>query len=265
MPTKTSAVPRSELPRRSRSKVGFVLAMCSVIAGGGIALAPEIPRWKGSGSLVVTGEPLPSLPVAFNPIEVAGRIICIGDSNTRGSRLDRGENAFPALMARELRNTVVLNHGIGGETVSLARSRPEVSTGPGDLVILMFGTNDARVRGWLSRTSYAEPQAYQNDLATLAASYRGTGAQVLVLGPLPTGAAAMERRIRPYRTAAREAANAAGVLFLDPVEAFAGKATAAPLGRDGIHLNQHGQIALARWLARFIAPPRLQSPPQDRQ
>lgn len=262
--TKTSAVPRSEPSRHSRGKAGLVLAFCGVVAGAGIALAPEVPRWSGSGSLVVTGAPLPSLPVAFSPIKVTGRIICIGDSNTRGSRMDRGESAFPALMARELVRTVVLNHGIGGETVSLARLRPEVRTGPGDLVILMFGTNDARVRGWLSRTPYAEPQAYRRDLKTLAASYRGTGAQVLVLGPLPTGATAMERRIRPYRTAAREAAEAAGVLFLDPVAAFAGDAIEAPLGRDGIHLNQQGQIALARWLVPFVRPVRQQSLQPDR-
>ncbi|MGV3512595.1 MAG: SGNH/GDSL hydrolase family protein [Novosphingobium sp.] len=236
--------------------MGAALAIFGVVTGAGFALAPDIPRWTGSGSRVVTGEPLPSLPAAFSPIAVPGRIVCIGDSNTRGSRLDRGESAFPALMARDLAGTIVRNHGIGGETVALARLRPEVRTGPGDLVILMFGTNDARVRGWLSRTPYADPVAYRQDLATLATVYHDTGAQVLVLGPLPTGATAMERRIRPYRSAAREAAGLAGVFFLDPVEAFAADAVKPPLAFDGIHLNQQGQIALARWLVRFIRPVR---------
>ena len=250
-------MPRSDISgrsRRSRRKAGLALAILGVVTGTGFALVPEMPRWRGSGSQVVTGEPLPPLPEAFPTIAVAGRIICIGDSNTRGSRLDQGQSAFPALMAQELAGTTVRNHGIGGETVALARLRPEVRTGPGDLVILMFGTNDARVRGWLSRTPYADPASYGHDLATLAASYHGTGADVLVLGPLPAGATAMERRIRPYRTAAREAARTAGVLFLDPVEAFANDAAEPPLGFDGIHLNQQGQVALARWLVRYIRP-----------
>lgn len=249
-------MPKSDTSARSSRKAALALGILGIVTGAGFALTPEIPRWSGAGSRLVTGEPLPSLPEAFSPIAVTGRIVCIGDSNTRGSRLDRGEHAFPALMARELAGTIVRNHGIGGETVAMARLRPEVSTGPGDLVILMFGTNDARVRGWLSRTPYADPEGYRRDLATLAIAYRETGAQVLVLAPLPTGATAMERRIRPYRTAARDAAVTAGVLFLDPVEAFATEAAKSPLAFDGIHLNQQGQIALARWLVRFIRPVR---------
>lgn len=249
-------MPRSDRPALPPSKAGVALALLGIVTGAGFALAPEIPLWTGSGSRIVAGKPLPSLPEIFSAIAVSGRIICIGDSNTRGSRLDKGQNAFPALIAQDLAGTIVRNHGIGGETVALARLRPEVRTGPGDLVILMFGTNDARVRGWLSRTPYADPAAYRNDLATLASTYRDTGAVVLILGPLPTGATAMKRRIMPYRTAAREAARAAGVYFLDPVAAFANDAAEPPLAFDGIHLNQRGQIALARWLVRFIRPVR---------
>jgi hypothetical protein len=63
----------------------------------------------------------------------------------------------------------------------------------------------------------------------------------------------MERRIQPYRLAAREAAAEAHCVFLDPAPAFAPANAQPALHRDALHLNQRGHHALGQWLVRQLA------------
>ncbi|WP_240624656.1 SGNH/GDSL hydrolase family protein [Aurantiacibacter odishensis] len=193
--------------------------------------------------------PLGEFPVV---LDAAQQIIAVGDSNTRGSLSGGPQAAYPAILGKLVGMSPVRNASTGGETVSGTLSRPWIEARSGDLVIVMFGTNDAAPRAWLSDKTAVDPQRYADDLASLAEHYLARGAEVLILAPLPAGSRAMDERIAPYREKAREAAQRSGARFLDPVTAFEGE-TNVPLTYDGIHLTNSGQRQLALLLSEHLS------------
>jgi lysophospholipase L1-like esterase len=219
------------------------------IAAPAWLLRDEAPRWRPGGSAawpMARLAPLGNLPLA---LPAGGRIVCQGDSNTRGNRVSPGR-AWPDRLAARLGPAhAVSNHGRGGAVVADARP---VAVRPGDVVILCFGSNDAAPRGWLRPRHPVPPDHFAETLAGLAGAYRVAGASVLVMAPPPPGSEAMARRIAPYRLAASRAAATAGVAFADPVDALAG--IAVPLQHDALHLNEAAHAALAAWLMGLIVP-----------
>lgn len=207
---------------------------------------------------MVQREPLD--PVGSYPLPLAdgARIFLIGDSNTAGSRLDEPRSPFGDWLQAQLggRATIV-NLGVGGQTVADARrTRPEeVSTG--DVVVVMLGTNDAAPRGFLANRRPVAMDLFRKELEGLITDYRDGGSQVLVLAPPPTGSAAMERRIVPYRDAVSQIAIGGSASFLDPAAAFAAPPDGEVLLQyDALHLNDRGHEMLGKWLAeQFVAPP----------
>jgi lysophospholipase L1-like esterase len=116
-----------------------------------------------------------------------------------------------------------------------------------DLVVLLYGTNDANPRGW--RTA-VPVDTYRHVLEALIRREVGQGAQVLVLAPPPAGTAYADAAIAPYRAAARAAAAAEGVAFADPA-AFL-KDIPVPLQADGLHLRAEATARIGEGLARRI-------------
>lgn len=219
------------------------------LGGAAWLLREEAPRWQPEGSATWPQDPLPPLgPMRF-VLPAGARIVCQGDSNTRGNRVAPGE-AWPDLLANRLgKRHGVVNLGRGGAVVADAVA---FAARPGDLFILCFGSNDAALRGWLRPMRHpVPPERFSARLADLAAACRKAGAEVLVLAPPPPGSEAMARRLAPYRLAARQAATMAGASFADPAAALTG--LAVPLQFDALHLNAEAHAALARWLAGMIA------------
>jgi len=146
---------------------------------------------------------------------------------------------------------------VGGGTAVDGEVRWRTEPGA-SLVIIHYGSNDADSRGWLSKRKPFEIEVYQASLEAMARRHTEAGSQVLILAPLPPGSRAMERRLSPYRLAARRAARLSGAAFLDPVPAFA--SDSPMLAFDGLHLTSEAHWQLAEWLARYIM---VADPPDD--
>lgn len=232
---------------------GAGLAVCLGLAA---VLSGELPAWQEGGSRALDHRPLAPLAGGLAPAASGAVILCRGDSNTRGSGGWRpwGRTApvrpWCDWLAEAL-GAQAINRGVGGDTVAMGLARGR-AVQAADLVLLLYGGNDAAARGPLG---FRQPVPLAEFRAGLAAMIRQHGAiRVLVLAPLPTASRAMERRIAPYRTAAREVALAEGAAFLDPVEALGGGQ--AVLDADGIHLNADGHRTMGLWLAERLAKDR---------
>jgi lysophospholipase L1-like esterase len=226
-------------------------ALLLLMACGALwALWPEVPRWSGDGARAIGHDPLPPLAEQRLALSRGGGVLCQGDSNVRGKPRVAVPFCTEFGLATGLKAEL---RGHGGDTTAEGAERwRDQGTTPADLVILLYGTNDAAPRSWLGGHMPVPPDRYRDALAALAISHREHGALVLVLAPLPAGSPAMERRLQPYRAAARAAAAHSGSLFLDPAPAFAAPAAQPALRRDGLHLNQRGHRALGQWLARQV-------------
>ncbi|WP_231471037.1 SGNH/GDSL hydrolase family protein [Novosphingobium sp. CECT 9465] len=214
----------------------------------------ERPHWQVGGSQIVGHASLP--PAGTFPLIVpkGASLILQGDSNVRSRPPIDDARSLPTLLRRSIGPTVeVVVRSFGGDTISLGMKRWLTGTHPGDLVILVYGTNDAAPRGWMAKRERVPTHVYQMKLAELARKFENIGARTLILAPLPTGSSAMERRVAPYRFAARQAAIDANVSFLDPVAAFNRNGIKKPaLGYDGLHLSVSGHEQLSAWLIQNI-------------
>lgn len=227
-------------------QLGSGLVLCLGLAA---ILSGELPAWRLGGARMMEHRPLAPL-VGTIPQPAAGAVIlCRGDSNVRGSGGWRPWGRSGPVRAwcdwlAQARGAKAINRGIGGDTVAMGLARGGADQ-PADLVILLYGGNDAAARGPLGTRRPVPVDSFTADLAAMIRRYGPS--RVLVLAPLPAGSRAADRRIAPYRAAAREAARQEGAAFLDPVSAFA--ANAALLDVDGVHLNTEGHRQLGSWLA----------------
>jgi len=222
----------------------------------------EAPHWQGDGTRAILGPPLNAVNAEqLDPASFA-RIRIEGDSNVLADHLPRLADgsrppAFGAVLERAGKGRLaVVVRGTGGDTAAMGARRWAATSAPADLVILVYGTNDADPRGLLSRRQATPLPEYTAVMRRLIRRHRARGATVLVLGPLAGGSWAIARRLDPYRRAARSAAVAEGASFLDSRTAFAECSAAGPLlTRDALHLNARGHACLGRWLAERLSPP----------
>ncbi|MET3724090.1 SGNH/GDSL hydrolase family protein [Sphingomonas trueperi] len=240
-----------------RVGLGIALALVVVTAGLGWRFVPAF-RWGGA-AMVGAGQPLAALGGTL-AVPRGGTIVCEGDSLTYGAQRRGGSvpaingagakrvaTPFPETLARALGEQVrVVNHGYPADTTAMGVRR-WASEPRADLVVLMYGTNDANPRGW----RHAVPiDAYRATLAGLVRRHVTAGAQVLVLAPPPAGTAYAAKAIAPYREAARAAAAAEGVAFADPAAFLQG--LAVPLQADGLHLRAEAAARIGEGIARRI-------------
>ncbi|WP_141521617.1 SGNH/GDSL hydrolase family protein [Novosphingobium sp. PC22D] len=229
-------------------------ALVLAAAGGLCWSLGEIPQWMSGGTQMV---PHPPLAAAFSgpslTLAPGATILVISDSNATSSRIGGAPN-WPSRIGHMLGHGIaVRNMSRSGSTVWAWQERYRVPAGA-DLCVIAFGSNDAASRGWLGTRHPVGTARFADDILRLIGACREHGtAQVLVLAPVPTGSPAMERRVAPYRTAAREAAIRARAQFADPMEAFAGSQAGRPyLSYDALHLTARAHQRLAAWLASRI-------------
>lgn len=220
-----------------------------VLVGGFaiVALTGERPQWIVGGTRPVLREGLLSVgngPVRLKP---EARIVFEGDSNVAGGRVGGTDYAFPALFSSGSGHVFkISNQGIGGATAIGWKIAPSAISA--DLFVIMLGSNDAAPRGFLARRTPSGTENFERHLHRIVLERVHTGAQVLIIAPPPTGAVAMDRRIHPYRLAARRVALATRVNFADPAEAFMQPGQDALLQYDALHLTRHGHDRMAVWL-----------------
>ncbi len=221
-----------------------VLAVASMIVVVGLVLLwPERIRWTGSGSAAVVEQRLTQIGAFPLEIEPDAVIVIEGDSLVAGlrGRPDSGP-PWPELLEQMLGGPRVINRGRGGHTAQ-AGEREWQEAPCADVAILLYGANDAGVRGWLLRRSGIAVDVYKEAMNRIIDRHHQCGSKVVIIDPLPPGSTAMARRLAPYRKAALQVAQSKDVMFLDPVPAW--HSVSAPLQRDGLHLSAAGREALA--------------------
>jgi lysophospholipase L1-like esterase len=181
------------------------------------------------------------------------RAVFFGSSTTEGSGASRPDRRWTSILSSGL-GWIEVNRGLSGSTLTDLRGsvpsgeerwREAVAGEPADLVLVMYGTNDA-----LARVPLGDPETPGTFRHAAAAVVRGIraalpDATVVVLTPQPNRATAATRE--PYDAALAEAAAAAGAVFLPAGSAFA-EERLADLSADALHLNDAGHAALATFL-----------------
>lgn len=233
-------------------KLAILIALALLGGGAGLAAMGELPAWGAGGTRAAQRTPLAALRGGLAALPPGATILCRGDSNTRGSGGWRPWGRTAPVRPwcdwlAEAMDARAINRGVGGDTVAMGLARGG-ATAQANLVVLLYGTNDAAARGWLGVRRPVPVDAFRADLAAMIR--RHGASRVLVLATPPAASPAMDRRIAPYRRAARAVALAEGAAFLDPAEALGGGQVV--FDRDGLHLNAGGHRALGLWLAERL-------------
>lgn len=250
--------PRAATPVTATYLKRTCLACLAVAMLAALALWPEVPAWRASGTRALEVSPLGSGPTD-GLCPAPGDVIELrGDSLVSGSRMGlpagTTERAYPQVMQDQFAFPVkVVASGIGGFTAPMAERHWRDTPTQGHIVMLALGTNDAATRGWLSGKQPVPVADFKAALTRQLARLRSQGARPALIAPPPTGSQAMNERLAPYRQAVAAVGTATGTPVLDPAEAVAGCADEQPLlVRDALHLNQAGHQCIGRWLASAI-------------
>jgi lysophospholipase L1-like esterase len=212
----------------------------------------------------------------------AQTIVTFGDSVTA----PRGSLAvYSKLLADELsiagKDVKVINAGIGGHTTANGKSRFEkdVLANQPDVVVIMFGINDAAVDVWKepAATGPRVPLAdYRQNLTTMVQTLKAKGARVVLMtsNPIYWSETTWPRYAKPpyrpddvdgfnvvlrdYVQAVREIAKAEGVGLVDVFAALTANAAKpghkpGALTLDGMHPNDEGQRIIADLLIEHFA------------
>jgi lysophospholipase L1-like esterase len=176
-----------------------------------------------------------------------------GDSITQGVSHTQGRRGYVEHFAERLRGELgrlrdaVINSGVSGSTVAdlLPEFHWRIGRFAPDVVVAMFGTNDALVQG------EGGVRAFRYDLGQLVERSRDLGATVILQTPPPVGDGD-ERdpgAVAAYANEVRAVARELGVPLVDhaTIWAGAGAAGSAPAGwlDDTVHPNARGQHELA--------------------
>ncbi len=209
-------------------------------------------------------------------------IVTFGDSVTA----TRGRIAiYPKLLANDLsydgREVKVVNAGIGGHTTKQGKQRFEedVLKADPDVVVLMFGINDAAVDVWKkppadkARVSLAD---YRKNLNEMVQTLKKQGVRVVLMTPNPLYWSATTLKLydkppyrpddddgfnvvlRDYVAAVREIAKTQDVGLVDVFAAFEAydaesKHKPGSLNPDGMHPGDAGHRIIANLLIEHLA------------
>ena len=209
-------------------------------------------------------------------------ILCFGDSNTYGfipavgGRYDR-DTRWTALLSKLLgEDYYVIEEGLNGRTNAFddpldfddtkngRKMLPTILNShiPLDLVIIMLGSNDSKLRFNATAYDIAKAQARLGEMATKITAeknFDGKPAKVLLISPIHVGpgmadtspfrAEFGERSIfltKELAANVEEFAKATGAYFFDAAS------VAEPSPIDSLHLDEAGHKALAEALAAKI-------------
>jgi lysophospholipase L1-like esterase len=224
-------------PRRRRLTLlvtsAAVILAAAIIAT--LALAPR-PHAESSGSIGDPGDAL---------------VVYLGNSLTSGSPSDSGARSrFPYLVSSELGvGWIAITADGSGYSApgslflrfgNLARQVPVGA----DVVVVVGSEDDARF-GY-------RPVRFAADLTLAVIKEAAPDARLLIVAT-PWVNASAPHGILASRDAVRDAADAAGAVFLDPIaEGWWGGAGDGSVGADGLHPTDLGHAKLAERIAPFV-------------
>ncbi len=210
------------------------------------------------------------------------RIVAFGDSTTapRGDLRIYADILRDELPARGM-PAEVFNAGVGGNSTGdgAARFQRDVLDRRPDVVILLFGINDAAADVWKGVTTPRVPvSAYRDNLAAFARALTARGARVILATPNPLAWTDKLRELygkppyrpddpdgfnvllRDYAAAARALAGDQRLALIDLFRDF--EEAAREAGRsvgdlllDGMHPNDAGHRLMADRFLSAITPP----------
>jgi lysophospholipase L1-like esterase len=219
------------------------------------ALWQEIPRWRVAGTRSVAapsvayGRQLLSCPTTKPTIAI------LGDSHVAGvTAAGVPPDSFGNVIAASLgRPAVVSLYANGGHTAEMGEKAWVSQAIDADILLLMYGTNDAAPRGWLRAKRAVPLQTFKSSLARQITHWRTRNIAVILVAPPPGGSAAIQARLAPYRNAVQKLGQAYSVPVIDPADAFAIDPSVQPvLTHDALHMNANGQKALGQWVAKQL-------------
>lgn len=196
-------------------------------------LIPEIPRWRFGGASAVSTTRLSSIGDWPIVVDKTVHLALEGDS-----LIERGRTTFEKEVGDRHRISI---RGIGGATASIGATRWAGSECV-DIAFLLYGPNDAAIRGNLSKKKPVSLPSYRASLARSVQRHIRCNSEVVILSPLPVGSQAMNERLMPYRRAAKQVAKIYNVKFLDTSDVFS--RLSVPLTYDALHLSSAGYNSL---------------------
>ena len=190
-------------------------------------------------------------------------IVAFGDSVTKGVRAGVNEyQTFRHLLQEDLKtrglDVKVVNAGVGGHNTAmgLARIDADVIENQPELVIVMFGVNDAAMvdGGPVART---EPRVsladYVANLREIVRRCREAGASVVLCTPSPMSRAYAYYQVRVYAQAVRDLAEELDAPLVDAFELFDGRDDGLELIEDGCHPYVEGHRIIADAMLEPVA------------
>ncbi|WP_312388590.1 GDSL-type esterase/lipase family protein [Stutzerimonas nitrititolerans] len=168
-----------------------------------------------------------------------------------GSTSARSLTPFPETVGYALIQNgypvIVTNRGFPGDRADQALSRWPNGSGGADVVLIMFGTNDAKENPDAA-TPFQTPKQYADTMMRLVQREQAQGSYVIVLAPpfYQQDSTTRQYRTRAYSELARGVAQITGAGFIDVSDAL-------PVGnliyRDAIHLTAKGYNAVGYSIA----------------
>ena len=179
------------------------------------------------------------------------RIACIGDSITWGSRLeDRFSQSYPAVLGDLLgEGFEVRGFGYSARTASLKGDHPYFEAAKydtlkmwlPDVVTIMLGTNDSKVRNW-------DPEQYHEGLRTIIDDLRKVPShpRIVLLTPTPAGDNPYTIRDSVIRSEViPELQKVAARRWLDVIDLYTPMLAHRDLFPDNVHPGAEGSALIA--------------------
>jgi len=196
------------------------------------------------------------------------RIVCLGDSVTKGARSGvEPSDTFCAVLQKMLdssqRPIEVINSGIGGHTTkdALARFERDVLAHEPATVVIMFGLNDSWIDAGKSASRLTVDQ-YRGNLQAMLSELKRRDIKVVLMTPNPALApmypAERNLTLKPYVDVVRELARSEHLELIDLYARFAELALEGvdpnTLFTDAMHPNPAGHRLIAELLAPRLRP-----------
>lgn len=215
----------------------------------------------------------------------AERILCFGDSNTKGDTV-KPEEKWPAVLQSLVPNTETINAGVNGRTVGQNNGRVNglgsidaalKDAGHLDDVILMLGTNDTRMIYWKPGGGAAGVAKRLQKLVNQIELYQPNGdapPHLTIVVPPPASPRREGKPLDPADTSDsrnahmeellplyREIALANGAKFVDLYSAMKADDLPKITRTDGSHFTPEGYARIAKLIAAAFEDHDKPAPP----
>ncbi len=238
--------------------------------------------WSG---IVGKGISNPSLNSSLNPpllsksnsvsqISTHPKVVFFGSSTTVGLWASRGDRRWSTLLSRYL-GWQEINESLSGSTLSKAsRDGKPLSTAAAvqrwraaivprhpDLVLMLYGVNDAYWKLPLGDAVKPKPATFRGDLETMLTGMTKALSpnRLVIITPQPNQAT-LDRR-SPYDLALQEGSKKFGTHFIDAGNNAFPIAELPNYSADGLHLNNLGHASLASYIAGKLVDMGIADPP----